>query len=123
LAPAFKWVRPENLHLTLKFVGETETGKLRLIREALSIVHSRTALELKFGGLGFFPDKKRPRVFWVGIDAPLELPQLAVAVDAALAGLGFPRETRAFVPHLTLARLDGAPLPGTFLAAVEEHGA
>lgn len=121
VAPQLKWVRIENVHLTLKFIGETEDAKLSAIRSALAAIRLEAALELRFRGLGFFPNDKRPRVFWAGIDAPPELAQLASSIDGALAGLGFPREERSFAPHLTLARLDGARLSDTFRAAIAER--
>jgi 2'-5' RNA ligase len=111
LAPQLKWVRAENLHLTLKFIGETESAKLDAIRAALARVGSSHALELIVQGIGFFPGDQRPRVLWAGIRAPGGLAQLAVDVDASLASLGFAREQRPFAPHLTLARLAGTRPP------------
>jgi 2'-5' RNA ligase len=121
LAPQVKWVRAENLHLTLKFIGEAETAKLDAIRAALAEASSSHALELTVQGLGFFPDDKRPRVLWAGIRAPIGLAQLAVAVDASLASLGFAREQRPFAPHLTLARFAGTRPPEPLLEAIQRE--
>jgi 2'-5' RNA ligase len=101
-----RWIRPENLHVTLKFIGHVETGKLDAIRAALSEVHSKSPVEMRFHGLGFFPNGKRPRVFWAGMEASPNLGPLAAEIDARLKKVGIPVETRAFEPHLTLARFD-----------------
>jgi 2'-5' RNA ligase len=101
-----RWVRPENLHVTLKFIGHVDSGKLDAIRAALVEVRLGSPVEVGFRGLGFFPNGKRPRVFWAGIEASPNLAPLAAEVDARLARLGIPRETREFAPHLTLARFD-----------------
>lgn len=101
-----RWVRAENLHVTLKFIGEAATEKLRDIRGALTAVHSDSPTEMKFSGLGFFPDDKRPKVLWAGIQATGNLAALAAEIDRALSAQGIPLETRAFAPHLTLARFE-----------------
>jgi RNA 2',3'-cyclic 3'-phosphodiesterase len=121
LAPTIKWVRTENLHLTLKFIGEAEAQRIETIRAGLAKIRVRAAMELKFRGLGFFPNEKRPQVFWAGIDAPPVLTHLAGEIETELAGLGFPREDRTFAPHLTLARLDGARLAEAFRKAIEQR--
>jgi 2'-5' RNA ligase len=121
LAPQLKWVRAESLHLTLKFIGETESAKLEGIRAAIGGIRTGTAFQVRYQGLGFFPNEKHPRVFWAGIRAERELVQLASGVDAALAALGFVREERPFAPHLTLARLDGTRLPEPFRDAFATH--
>ena len=120
-APKVKWVRPENLHVTLKFMGEAAPEKLDAIRAALSGLHSPEVVELRFRGLGFFPNEKRPRVFWAGMEASPNLAYLASGVDKALAALGFPLETREFTPHLTLARFDHPGIPTELRAAVERN--
>ena len=103
-APKARWVRPENIHVTLKFIGEVPPDKLPDIRSALSGVRSERAVELNFHGLGFFPSAKRPSVLWAGIDASDNLQPLAEDIDRSLEKLDFPREQRPFVPHLTIAR-------------------
>jgi 2'-5' RNA ligase len=115
-----RWVRPENLHVTMKFIGHVEAGKLDPIRAALGDVRSEQPVELRFRGLGFFPNEKRPRVFWVGIDASPNLALLAGEIDACLEKLGIPRETREFAPHLTLARFDPPGLSEKLRAATRE---
>lgn len=115
-----RWVRPEGMHVTLKFLGETDPKILPDIRRALGEIHSASAVEMHFRGLGFFPNEQRPRVLWCGIAASPNLAEIAAGVESALEPLGFPREARAFVPHLTLARF---PVPGghqKLLRAAEE---
>jgi RNA 2',3'-cyclic 3'-phosphodiesterase len=102
--PKARWVRPENIHMTLKFMGETPPEKVENIRGALSEVQSKRGVELHFRGLGFFPNAKRPNVLWTGIDASPNLPSLAGDIERSLEKLGFPLEQRPFVPHLTIAR-------------------
>ncbi len=101
-----RWVRPEGMHITLKFLGETDEAKLDSLREALSSIHSGQAVESNFRGIGFFPNEFHPRVVWCGIQASSNLPQLAAGVDRALQPFGFSAESRAFAPHLTLARFN-----------------
>jgi 2'-5' RNA ligase len=105
-----RWVRPGNLHVTLKFLGEVEEAKVAAIRSALGEMRSEQAVTLNFRGLGFFPSEKHPRVFWAGIEAPANLKLLAADIDCAMEKLGIPREQRAFSPHLTLARFERSVL-------------
>lgn len=118
-----RWVRPENLHVTLKFIGETSPEKLEAIGAALSAVHSVQPIELRFRGLGFFPNEKRARVLWVGIEAPPSLAAIAGDVDLNLEKAGFRREDRAFTPHLTLARLQPPGIAQELHAAVQGRAA
>jgi 2'-5' RNA ligase len=102
-APAARWVRPESLHVTLKFIGEKAEGEVQKIEQALETV-SIESFELDFRGYGFFPEAKAPRVFWIGSEGGSKLAWLANTVDETLAGLGIPKEEHAFNAHLTLAR-------------------
>jgi 2'-5' RNA ligase len=101
-----RWVRIEGLHVTLKFIGEVSTEKIGAIKNALAALPSRQPIPILFRGLGFFPNARRPRVLWAGIEARSELAALASAVEASLDPLGIARNDRAFSPHLTLARFD-----------------
>jgi 2'-5' RNA ligase len=121
IAPQAKWVRAENMHITLKFLGETESTKLAAIREALSAIHSSQAITLKFLGLGFFPNEKRAKVFWAGMEASPNLPALAAEIDQSMHKLGFPLENRQFAPHLTLARFEPPGIPAKLFTAAEER--
>jgi 2'-5' RNA ligase len=102
-APEARWVRPESLHVTLKFIGEQSEDEARRIKGALEAI-AADAFEMNFRGYGFFPSARAPRVFWTGIEAGPRLASLAAAVDENMAGLEIPREEHAFNPHLTLAR-------------------
>ncbi|MGA9389005.1 MAG: RNA 2',3'-cyclic phosphodiesterase [Candidatus Sulfotelmatobacter sp.] len=103
LAPDARWVRPESLHVTLKFIGEKSEDEAEKIKEVLGTI-SGASIEMNFGGFGFFPESRAPRVFWIGIRANSELAALAEIVDEKLATLNIPKEQHAFNPHLTLAR-------------------
>jgi RNA 2',3'-cyclic 3'-phosphodiesterase len=110
-APEARWVRPESMHVTLKFIGEKPVEAVEEIKHALNDIR-RSAFEISFRGCGFFPTTKSARVFWVGIAAGAQLGTLAKSVDDATAALGVPKEEHEFSPHLTLARRgSGAPGP------------
>jgi RNA 2',3'-cyclic 3'-phosphodiesterase len=123
VAPQAKWVRAENLHVTLKFLGETEPAKLGALQNVLAGVRSPAPVNLEFRGLGFFPNEKRPRVFWAGMEASPNMKTLAADIDQAAHRLGFPLEARPFTPHLTLARFSLPGIPPKLLLAVNEKNA
>jgi 2'-5' RNA ligase len=101
------WVAPENLHITVKFLGRIDETRVPAVIEALhTAATGRHAFDLEIVSLGAFPSPTRPRVLWAGVtEGETPLAALAAAVDDALAPLGFPRETRAFTAHVTLARV------------------
>jgi len=101
-----RWVKPESLHVTLKFIGEQSEAAVEQIKLALGTV-SAEAAEIQFRGYGFFPTAKSARVFWIGMEAGPQLASLAALADDKMAALGIPREERVFSPHLTLARGPG----------------
>lgn len=131
--PGVRWVKAEQLHLTLKFLGETPEDRLAAVEGALeSVLASRAAFPVELAGIGAFPSEKFPRVVWAGVHGGQEtLRGLAAELEKALEPLGFPREERPFQAHLTLGRFKdprpAAPSPpwrewasqdfGTFLAA------
>jgi 2'-5' RNA ligase len=117
-----RWVRIDGVHVTLKFIGETSPEKSEAMKTALAALPSRASIPMNFRGLGFFPNDRRPRVLWAGIEAGPDLAALASAVDTALAALGIPREERAFSPHLTLARFDTPRGLEALHAAIEKGG-
>jgi 2'-5' RNA ligase len=121
IAPKAKWVRPENLHVTLKFLGSTEEEKRDQIEDTLKAIRSPQPVSLEFRGLGFFPNEKRPRVFWAGMESSVNLRPLGQDIDRAVHQLGFPLEARPFTPHLTLARFNPAGLPPHLASAVKQH--
>lgn len=102
LVPDVKWVRPESLHVTLKFIGEFPDARLAEMKLALAAIGGER-FDLAFRGAGFFAPRS-PRVFWIGVEAGYQLPALARAVDAALLPLGIACEEHPYHPHLTLAR-------------------
>src|ERR1035438_2770456 len=128
-APDARWMRPESLHITLKFIGEQTPEQVEAITDRLRRVEG-SAFEIRSAGYGFFPTAKAPRVFWIGIQAGPQLAELAENIDMATAELGIPREDRALSPHLTLARAggrSGSPKwrkgdgPNTAFAALEKR--
>jgi 2'-5' RNA ligase len=105
-APDVRWVRPESLHVTLKFIGEQKPEHVDAITQSLRQIQG-IAVDIHVAGHGFFPTAKTPRVFWIGIQASPQLAGLAGNIDVATSALGIPREDRPFSPHLTLARAGG----------------
>jgi 2'-5' RNA ligase len=103
--PSARWVRTEGIHVTLKFIGEVQETLVREIEAALLSVRSEEPVQMSFRGAGFFPDERRPRVFWAAIDASQNLAQIAARIESRLEPLGIARESREFKPHLTLARI------------------
>jgi 2'-5' RNA ligase len=98
------WTPPENLHVTVKFIGEWPEARLNELNQALAAVPCRGPIDIAVRELGWFPNERNPRVFWAGIEAGPELAALAHKTEQALAGIGVAAEDRAFHPHLTLAR-------------------
>jgi len=117
-----KWIKKENLHLTLQFLGNAEEPEVaRLVNNMQRELAGCSSFRLTMNGLGFFPDKRRPRVLWAGVSGNLPLlQQLHKRVQKANLLSGFPAERRAFSPHLTLARLRSGTEPGLFLSAVNK---
>jgi 2'-5' RNA ligase len=111
---AVRWTRPEAIHLTLRFLGDTAVERLPEWFAALDSVAAKMApFELRLGGLGCFPNRRQPRVIWVGLqDDEHRAESLAEAIEAEARRLGWPSEARPFRAHLTLGRLkDGARAP------------
>ncbi|HYM78866.1 MAG TPA: RNA 2',3'-cyclic phosphodiesterase [Candidatus Dormibacteraeota bacterium] len=102
-APDARWMKPESMHVTLKFIGEQPDAAAEKIKETLGTLIV-DATEINFRGYGFFPTAKSARVFWIGMESGPQLAELAAAVDDKMATLGIPKEGRPFSPHLTLAR-------------------
>jgi 2'-5' RNA ligase len=116
-----RWMRPGNLHVTLKFLGEVPETKLDAARTALAEIRSEQPVTLEFRGLGFFPNEKHPRVFWAAIEASKNLIKLAVDIEGAMENLGIPREQRPFSPHLTLARFERPGLSDKLRGAIAKN--
>jgi 2'-5' RNA ligase len=110
--PLVRWVPASNIHLTLKFLGDVSTANIGALADLLSAVAApHSAFEISVGGLGAFPNSARPRLLWVGVNAPPDLAALQRAIDQQAARLGFPAEARPFSPHLTLGRVRRDPSP------------
>jgi len=101
------WTRPEGIHLTLTFLGETPEEKVQEVMAALTGAAKGTgSLKLEVAGAGAFPSTKAPRVLWVGVTGDTgKLASPQAAVEDAMEKIGFEREARRFSPHLTLARI------------------
>lgn len=120
-----RWVGPENLHVTLQFLGAVPEERVEAVKDAIAAVASRAApLELEVRGAGAFPHGRKPRVLWAGLAGDVaSLSALATAIGSALAPLGFPPEDRPFSPHVTLGRSRdprGAPRLAAAIAATAD---
>ena len=116
-----RWVRPQNIHLTLKFLGNVREAETEAIgRGLLASANGFAPLSMTAKGIGAFPGIKRPRVLWVGVGGQInELIQLQQSLDEKLAGIGFPREKRAFKGHLTMGRVKAKIDPKRLLEAIK----
>jgi 2'-5' RNA ligase len=115
-----RWVHDEGLHMTLKFFGEVAPERLDVIAEALRFAaHGADALALELGELGAFPSRNRPRILWVGVQAPAGLEVLQDRIERGCEAIGFPPEGAPFQPHITLGRVrEGQRLP---TGGLEDH--
>lgn len=101
-----RWVAARNLHLTLKFLGDVSPANLEMLAQILGVEAAQhRALALQVSGLGLFPGPRRPRVIWVGIQAPAALESLQRGIEAVATRLGYVSEERPFSPHLTIGRI------------------
>lgn len=122
--PGVRWTAPESLHLTLRFIGESDCQAFAGLREALQELRF-PAFPLRPQGLGVFPSLMRPRIIWLGLQAEAPLFDLQKGIEAALQAAGLEPETKPFVPHLTLGRCK-FPAPrevGAFLAKHRDFSA
>lgn len=110
MGQAIKAVDAEQLHLTLKFLGDTRVEQVPEIAVAVrEIVAGREAFQLQLRGTGVFPHARRPTVVWAGVEQAGPLIEIAGELERRLKSLGFPRERRPYQPHLTLARIRSRP--------------
>ena len=101
-----RWVPAQNMHLTLKFLGDVPASHLEFLKRMLAQSSSENSqFDLQISGLGSFPNSKRPRVIWVGVHAPTELASLQKSIEEGANRLGYNKEERPFSPHLTLGRV------------------
>lgn len=108
-AEGLRWVKPENVHITLKFLGNVPKGEVEGIGQVLKeVTKGKEAFPLRIGGTGAFPAKANARVVWIGVeDERGALKEIFEELEQRLQKLGFPREERPFKPHLTLGRVKG----------------
>jgi 2'-5' RNA ligase len=108
-----RWVPATNIHLTIKFLGDVSMGNLDMLKEIIQTEAKRhLSFELSVGEVGTFPSNRRPRVIWVGVEAPPELEALHRGIETETARLGYAPEDRPFSPHLTLGRVSRNVNPG-----------
>lgn len=101
-----RWVPSENMHLTLKFLGDVSTNNLDVIKDILKgETVDRETLVISVGEIGAYPKVRRPRVIWVGVEAPAELESLQRGIENQTARVGYSRDRRSFSPHITLGRV------------------
>ena len=114
-----RWVAPESIHLTLKFIGETPEHRIPEIDAAL-IGLTWKPFSVSVRGIGFFPGTRSPRVVWAGLEAP-SMEGLAQQIDTRMERLGFEKEKRAFRPHITLARAKDMRIHSSLVTAAEKY--
>ena len=104
--PIIRWVSPQNVHLTLKFLGDVSPANIERLADVLKLEAAAHGMfSMSVGGIGAFPTSRRARVIWIGLEAPPALVALERGVEAATARLGYTREDRPFSPHLTIGRV------------------
>jgi len=109
---AVRWVPPNNIHLTIKFLGDVSPTNMEMLMKMLKLEVSQVPhFSVSVGELGAFPTLKRPRVLWIGIQAPPQLASLVHLVEAETDKLGYVNEERPFSPHLTLGRVSQNATP------------
>ena len=103
---AVRWVAAENIHLTLKFLGEISPANVELLSQALQVeCDQHSSFDITVSGLGCFPNSHRPRIIWIGLDIPPELNRLQHKLETATARMGYTTEDKPFSPHLTIGRV------------------
>ena len=114
-----RWVAPEAIHITLKFIGETPEKKLEDIDTALN-GFAWKPFTITVRGVGFFPGNRSPRVFWAGLEAPT-MKDMAEELDTRMERVGFDKEKRSFRPHITLARARDTRIDSSLVTAAEAY--
>jgi len=116
-----KWISPENIHITVQFLGETEESLIPTIKEALDKILSPYApFYIKIADVGCFPDGRRPRVIWVGLGEAQPLINLQRDIAGEMIKFGYPKEERGFTPHVTIGRVKSHRNVGDLLKRLDE---
>ena len=106
LAPEVRWTSEPKLHLTMKFLGEQDESRVAAIEDAMrSVASAHASTDVMIHGLGAFPNTRRPRVLWIGVEHSTRLELLAHDLESGFEPLGFDAEGRAFRPHITIGRV------------------
>jgi len=107
-----RWVLPQNIHLTLKFLGDVSPSNIEVLAELLNTeaAHQKPMV-ISVGGVGAYPKVRSPRVVWVGVEAPPEMVDLQKAIDSQMTRIGYSPDRRPFSPHLTLGRVSRNATP------------
>jgi len=101
-----RWVPSENIHLTLKFLGDVSVSNVEVLTKIIAgVAAAHQPFAISVGGMGVFPDKRRPRVIWIGVEGPAELQSVQRNIEVETARIGYQSESRAFKPHLTIGRV------------------
>jgi RNA 2',3'-cyclic 3'-phosphodiesterase len=119
LTDTARWVAPESIHITLKFIGEIPEKRIQDIDAALTGLTWK-AFTVTVRGVGFFPGNRSPRVLWAGMEAPT-MQNLTEELDSRLERLGFEKEKRAFRPHITLARARDSRIDSSLVTAASKY--
>ncbi|MEN8134622.1 MAG: RNA 2',3'-cyclic phosphodiesterase [Thermodesulfobacteriota bacterium] len=107
--PGARWIKPEQIHLTLRFIGEVDGNLFRQIIDELAAIKTEP-LTLKIKGIGHFPPRRSPRVIWLGLEQNDSLVQLRNRIERSLTLIGLKAEGRKFAAHITIARLKNTPI-------------
>jgi len=119
MSNSVRWVSPESIHITLKFIGEMPEKRLEDVDAALT-GFTWKPFTITVRGVGFFPGNRSPRVFWAGMEAPT-MKDMAEELDTRMERLGFDKEKRAFRPHITLARARDTRIESALVTASEPY--
>ena len=118
-----RWVKPQGMHLTLKFLGDVSEDKIKKVESLLgNIAKDYSPFQLSLKGTGTFPPEARiPRVAWIGIEKNEALQKIQTRVENALHKIRFPKEKRRYHPHLTLGRIKGPQNLGTVITTLNQY--
>ena len=117
-----RWVKPDGIHLTLKFLGDIEEGDVDNIANCMkSSADGTSPFTVEIKEVGTFPNLRNPRVLWVGVTENSSLSVLQSKIEKTLKGIGFPRENRPFRPHLTMGRVKSPKLKDKLIEALEKE--